>query len=159
VVGLVSETKRLIEILEDATEIVDSWFPETRSDPVSRRISILAIAKMLVDLATAGIPAKAPVVPTPPKPLVSITARELETIPWQPDGPAHPERGRWIQRDTEGKITTYSKTDEQKEILRRIVATMGKKGQGARRTLLVGNVLYRFSGREKQFVNRRPIRR
>jgi len=155
----VSETKRLIEILEDAERIVDSWFPETRSDPVSRRISILAIAKMLVDLATAGIPAKAPVVPTPPKPLVSVTAKELETLPWQPYDPAHPERGWWIHRDPEAKITTYSLTDDQKEILRRLVATMEKKGQGARRTLLVGNFSYRFSGGENQFVNRRPIRR
>jgi len=152
----VSETKRLIEILEDAERIVDSWFPETRSDPVSRRISILAIAKMLVDLATAGIPAKPPTVPAPPKPLVSVTARELETLPWQLYGRGE---GAWLHRDPEAKIATYSLTDGQKEILRRLNAYIELKGQGDRRVTLVGSYSYRFSGSENQFISRRPIRR
>jgi len=146
-------TQRLDLIYSKADALVKDWFPDL-TDSHDRRITILAVIKQLVTLmqieAGSVTPTKPPETPVIP----AVDTADIDALVWttyKTKQKAEPGQAAWTFSDPE----RHDNPDHKRTVKELVKAIKGSENQRFR----IGDMEYSFSGNEKQFISRRPIRR
>jgi len=146
-------TQRLDLIYSKADALVKGWFPDL-TDSHDRRITVLAVIKQLVALMQIETGVAPPPQPAPTSTIPDLDTADIDALVWtayKTKQKAEPGQAAWTFSDPE----RHDLPKNRKTVEELVEAIKRSKNERLR----LGDMEYSFSGNEKQFISRRPVKK